>query len=237
MKKLFSIILAISVININSTRADELTALYVSLRTKVLSVKDYIADVKMKIDVNYMHIPQLKGKLYFKMPDKMRLERHGGISLLPKKNINLTLSNLIPSGTVTVIDAGIGVIAGKKVRIIKVIPEDDMNNIVLTKIWVNEEDLLALRTETTTRSDGTLIMDLEFGNYKKYALPDKVTIHLDLKDFKVPKGVTMDYNEAETSQIIEEKTGKPKKQKGTIEIKYLNYIINSNFSNEVFQKK
>ena len=28
----------------------------------------------------------------------MRLERNGGISILPKKNLNLTLSNLIPVG-------------------------------------------------------------------------------------------------------------------------------------------
>ena len=36
--------------------------LFFSLRDKVLAVKDYTADVKMKIDVSYMKIPQLRGR-------------------------------------------------------------------------------------------------------------------------------------------------------------------------------
>jgi outer membrane lipoprotein-sorting protein len=220
-------------LSVQSASADDAAKLFYALRTKVMAVRDYTADVKMKIDVNYMHIPQLKGTLYFKSPNKMRLERHGGISILPKKNINLTLSNLIPTGNVTVIDAGTDVKNGRKVRVLKVIPEDDLSNIVLTKLYVDEADLLAVRTETTTRNDGTVLMDLEFGHYATYGLPDKVTIFMDLKDYKLPKGVTMDYNdEAET-------TSKPKKvksQKGTIQISYLKYAVNTGLSDDVFVK-
>jgi hypothetical protein len=97
----------------NSAHAADASALFQSLRTKVLSVQDYTADVKMHINVSYMRIPQLNGTLYYKAPDKMRLERHGGLSILPKKNINLTLSNLIPGGNVTVIDMGNATIGTK----------------------------------------------------------------------------------------------------------------------------
>lgn len=217
-----------------AVRAEDATALFYSLRTKVLTVKDYTADVKVKIDINHMKIPQMKGILYFKNPDKMRLERNGGLSLLPKKNINLTLSNLIPAGQVTVIDAGTAVIAGRKTHIIKVIPEDAMSNIVLAKIWVDEANMLALRTETTTRNDGTVIMDLEFGNYMRYSLPDKVTIHMDVKDFKMPKGLTMDYNDVPEAV---QKTGEIKSGKGTISISYLKYAVNTGLSDDVFKSK
>lgn len=213
------------------TQAMDATSLFYALRTKVLSVKDYTADVKMKIDVGYMHIPQLRGTLYFKSPDKMRLERHGGLSILPKKNINLTLSNLIPTGGVMVIDVGTELRDGKTLHVIKVVPQDDQGSIVLTKIWIDEASLLALRTETTTRNDGTVIMDLQYGNYTPYALPDNVTIYMDLKDYKLPKGVTMDYNDAEA-------TTKPqpgKVQKGTIKIHYLGYAVNAGVSDAVFQ--
>jgi len=208
--------------------------LFYTLRSKVLAVKDYTADVRMKIDVNYMRIPQLKGKLFFKSPDKMRLERQGGLSILPKKNINLTLSNLLPAGQVTVIDMGSGITNGHKTRILKIVPADDLSSIVLAKIWIDETNMVALRTETTTRNDGTVIMDLEFGNYMSYALPDKVTIHMDLKDYKLPKGVTMDYND------VPETTKKPKdgkQQKGTIQINYLKYSINTGISDDFFKGK
>ena len=222
---LFTLILASSV----AAHATDATKLFDSLRHKVLSVKDYAADVKMNINVTYMRVPQLSGILYFKAPDKMRLERHGGLSILPKKNINLTLSNLIPTGNVTVIEVGTATVGTRKVRVLKVIPEDEKSDIILTKIWVDEHDLLAVRTETTTRNDGTVIMDLDYGHYVSYALPDKVTIYMDLKDYKLPKGVTMDYQESEPV-----KTGKG--SKGTIQINYLKYDINKGLSDGIFNK-
>ena len=231
MRKCLGLLLLLLTINSFAVQADDATKLFYTLRTKILTVKDYTADVRMKIDVSYLKIPQLKGTLLFKSPDKMRLERHGGLSLLPKKNINLTISNLIPSGQVSVIDMGSTVVKGKKLRIVKVIPEDDVTNIVLTKIWIDETNLLAVRAETTTRNDGTVIMDLEFGNYINYALPDKVTIFMDLKDYKLPKGITMDYNN-ETEPIAKTKTSKT--QKGTIQISYLKYAINTGLKDSQF---
>jgi len=213
--------------------AAEAEQLYYAIRSKVLSVKDYTADVKIKVDVAYMKVPLLKGILYFKAPDKMRLERDGGVSILPKKNVNLTLSNLIPTGNVTVIDAGTATEKGKTYRILKVIPEDDQNNIVLTKMWVDEANLLVMRTETTTHNDGTIVMTLEYAAYSKYALPDKVVIHMDLKDYKLPKGMTMDYEDSGKPEATEKMKGP---QKGTIEIRYLNYTVNSGLSDAVFQK-
>jgi hypothetical protein len=91
-----------------------------------------------------------------------------------------------------------------------------------------------MRTETTTRNDGTVIMDLIFGNYSTYALPDKVTIHLDLKDYKLPQGVTMDYN---NSPQPKDKAKTGGKQKGTISIQYLKYDINKGIADAVFTDK
>ncbi len=232
--KILSILFFI-VLNSFVVAAKEASELFYTLRTKVLSVKDFTADVKMKIDINNMRIPLLKGTLYFKSPDKMRMERNGGLSILPKKNINLTLGNLIPTGNVMVIDVGYDTLAGKRVHIIKAVPEDELSNIVLTKIWIDETNLLAMRTETTTRNDGTVKMNLEFANYIKYALPDKVTIFLDVKDFKLPKGVTVDYNVNATPDT-NAKTGKQKLQKGTIQISYLKYAINTGLGDELFAK-
>lgn len=215
---------------------DEGTQLFYALRSKIQTVKDYTADVNMKIDVSFMRVPKLHGTLYFKSPDKMRLERNGGLSMLPKKNINLTISNLIPTGNVTVIDVGEVVVKGRKLRLLKVIPEDDRGNIVLTKIWVDAANLVATRAETTTHNDGTVIMDLEFGHYTQYGLPDKVTIYMDIKDYKLPKGVTMDYSdETETPKLPKGKEAT--RQKGTIEISYLKYAINTGLSDNIFNKK
>lgn len=209
--------------------ADEL---FQSLRKKATQVNDYVANVKMKIDVAYMRVPLLKGKLYFKAPNKMRLERQGGISILPKKNINLTLSNLMPTGNATVIDMGMADWHGQKRRVLKVVPDDD-KNIVLAKLWVDPQKLLVEHIETTTLNDGTVIMDLLYNRYIKQNLPDKVKIFMDLKDYKLPASVTMDYGDTKPAP----KDVKKGPQKGTIEIDYLDYSINKGVPDNVFTDK
>jgi outer membrane lipoprotein-sorting protein len=208
--------------------------LFYKMRSRFDAVKDYVADVKMKIDVSYMRVPLLSGKLYFKSPDKLKLERNGGISILPRKSISLTVNNLIPSGDVTVIDAGYEMIGDVKTHVIKVVPDNEQTDIVLTRVWVDEQRLLALRTETTTRDNGTIKMDLEFGRYVDLALPDRVTFFVDVKDYKLPKGVTMDYDNSEMT-LKKETGGKPKK--GRIQITYLNYRINTGLADALFLEK
>lgn len=212
-------------------------ALFYRLRDKVVSVKDYTARVKMKIDISFMRVPQLNGTLYFKSPDKLRLERHGGISIMPRKSVNLTLNNLIPSGGATVIDAGADVVAGRPVRVLKVVPNNDQTDIVLTKMWVDEERLLPLRTETTTRDNGTVKMELEYGRYTDLALPDKVTFLLDVKEYKMPKGVTMDYDDGSEATELKKTNDQKKSKKGKIQITYLDYKINTGLSDAVFVEK
>ncbi|MBL7682202.1 MAG: hypothetical protein JNK00_02485 [Flavipsychrobacter sp.] len=216
--------------------AQQLSAehLFLKLRTKIDLVKDYVATVDMKIDVSFMKVPRLKGKLYFKAPDKMKLERNGGISILPKNSINMTVNNLMPQAGATVIDAGTDNVDGKIVRVLKVVPETE-SDIILSKIWVDEKRLLALKTETTTKDNGTVKMELQFGRFEKNGLPDKVIFYLDVKDFKLPKGVTMDY-ETGTAEAIS-KPDKTKTKKGKIQIDYLDYIVNKGVADNVFVEK
>lgn len=208
-------------------------ALFNTIRQKLTLVNDYIADVRMKVDVSFMRVPLLAGKLYFKAPDKLKLERNGGISIMPKKSISMTLGNLIPAGSATVIDAGNDVINGQKVRIIQVVPQGE-TDIVLTKVWVDVARGLALRTETTTRENGTVRMELEFNKYASLALPDRVIFVLDIKDYKLPKGVTMDYDDG--SQEMMAKAKKLRMKKGRIEIRYLSYAVNKGLSDAFFKE-
>lgn len=232
------LLLLIFIATFNSASADEFTAdeLFYKMRSKLEQVKDYVADVKMNINVSYMRVPQLNGKVYFKAPNKMKLERKGGISILPKKGVNLTLNSLLPEGKdLVVIDGGYEELNGNQYRIIKVIPNNDPNGVVLTKLWVDESRLLTVHTETTTRDNGTIEMDLTFGKYAKQSLPDKVVFIIDVNDYKLPQGLTMDYNTSENTIPVKE--GKGKRAKGKIEIRYISYSINQGLSDNIFVDK
>ncbi|RYD51914.1 MAG: hypothetical protein EOP52_06950 [Sphingobacteriales bacterium] len=210
--------------------------LYQNLRNRVFAVKDYRADVIMNIQVSFMKIPQLRGKLYFKSPDKLKLVREGGLSILPQRTVNMSLAGLLPEGAVTVIDGGMETLNEKPVRVLKVVPEQDGGDIVLTKLWVDEGQLLINRSEATTRDNGTFLMDLKFGKYTAYALPDEIQLRMDVKDYKMPKGVTMDY-EGEAVPKPVAVAGKSKRKKGIIRIRYDQYQINTGIEDAFFQDK
>ncbi len=212
-------------------RADA-TLLFYRLRDRMTAVKDYVADVRMKVDVGFMRVPLLAGKLYYKAPGKLKLERAGGISVMPKKSISLSIDKMMPMGTVTVIDAGTEVVEGTATRIFKVIPEGE-SDIVLAKVWVDERRMLAMRTETTTRDQGTVVMNLYYGKFVAQALPDRIVFIMDVKEYKLPKGVTMDYDEGTAPT----KTAKALPKKGRIEIRYLDYRINTGLSDAVFAEQ
>ncbi len=219
-----------------SAQTSDVEGLFNKMRERLSSVKDYVADVKIRIDVSFMKVPQLNGKIYFKAPDKIKLERNGGISILPKSNLSLTLNSLVPAGGVTVIDAGYDTIGNQKVHVIKVVPNGETSDIVLTKIWIDETNLLALRTETTTRDNGTIKMELSFGKYASFALPDKVVFYIDIKDYKMPKGMMMDY-EGGTQQEMVQPSADGKRRKGRISINYLSYTLNIGLTDDIFKEK
>lgn len=208
--------------------------LFYALRDRMTSVKDYVADVRLKIDVAFMRVPLLAGKLYYKAPGKLKLERNGGISVMPRKSISLSIDQMMPTGSVTVIDAGKEKFGDQTVRVIKVIPEGK-SDIILAKVWVDESRMLALRTETTTRDQGTVRTELSYGKYAHLALPDRIVFVMDVKEYKLPKGVTMDYDEGGTPPAQSPAGKLPKK--GRIEIRYLSYKVNVGLKDELFREQ
>jgi hypothetical protein len=101
------------------------------------------------------------------------------------------------------------------------LPSNDAGEIVLAKIWVDTEEALILKSQITTRSNGTVVADYQYGKQKEYGLPDELTFSVDVKKFKIPKGVVADINRSKT---VEEPKNSGKT--GKINIQFSNYMIN-----------
>jgi hypothetical protein len=67
-----------------------------------------------------------------------------------------------------------------------------------------------------------VVADYLYGKQKSFGLPDELTFSVDVKKFKIPKGVVADINRNKTTE-------EPKNQGklGTIYIQFSNYSINS----------
>lgn len=213
-----------------STLGQDATALVKSLKAKLEKVNDYVAEGRMKTDVAFIKAPAGKVKIFYKKPNKFKLKRDGGISILPKGGVSVNMSSLLSSGQFIAIASGESVVDGTKVKIVKLLPSGDNSDVVLTTLYIDEPKLLIRKASTTTRENGTYEIEMAYGKYSDYGLPDKMVFAFNTKDYKIPKGVTLEFETG--GQSTENKL---KNKKGKVEITYFNYIINKGVTDAEFR--
>ena len=229
MNKLF--IFCFSLAWVNTAFSQTGNDLLQAVRNKLEKVNDYEARGKLKTNVVFIKAPVASVKVFYKKPDKMKIINESGISFIPKGSVNINLTKFLSaSGDFEVIDAGKETSTGY--RILKLLPRDDQSEIVLSTLYIDEKAELVRKAKNTTRDNGTYELEMTYGQYAAYALPDKVIFSFNTKEYKLPKGVTFDYDDG-----TKEKTGKAlKNKKGKVEITYSSYSINKGIDDKIFNE-
>ncbi|MEJ7737671.1 MAG: hypothetical protein WKF97_09615 [Chitinophagaceae bacterium] len=201
------------------------------VKAKIEQVNDYRASGVMKTNVPFLKVPVSEIVVYFKKPGKLKIKNQQGISLVPKGAKSISLSNLMSGRNFTAIPSGKATIKGLPVTVVKLLPTDDTEDIVLSTLYIDESKLLIVRAVTTTRENGTYELDMEYGRFGNYALPDQVHFTFNIKEYKLPKGVTFDYDDGS-----DKKKANPQENnnKGKLEITYSNYVINKGVPDSAF---
>lgn len=201
-----------------------------SIRNNLSAVKDFQVDLSIKIDLEYLNIPDAKAKYYFKSPDKSKLVSDG-FGLLPKQGIGLPTNQLLNTPHTSVI-TGKETFNGKSLTKIKVIPLDESSEIILSTLWVEEKTSLIYKVSSSTRR-GTLDMIFTYnGSEQKYGLPKTVSVQFVLPQFSLPKSLTGDLQKNNRAQ----KNAK-KEVKGNATVIYSNYVINKGINDSVFKEE
>lgn len=207
--------------------ADELVR---SVKVKLDRVLNYSATGKMKTNVIFLKAPIAKVQVYFRKPNQLRILNEKGISFIPKGSMNMDLSQLFidPAGF-DLLDLGSDKKSGW--RVIKLLPRDPDSEVVLSTIYIDAATGLIRRSSTTTRENGTFELEMSYGAYAEYGLADKVIFSFNSQEYKLPKGITFDYDDGSGKKPAA--TGKP--SKGRVEILYSNYQINRGVPDNVFR--
>ncbi len=200
------------------------------IRAKLEKVNDYQAKGRLKTNVVFIKAPVASVKVYYKKPDKMKIVNENGISFIPKGAVNINLAKFISNNTnYEIVDAGKENSTG--FHILKLLPNDENSDIVLSTLYIDESTELVRKAKNTTRDNGTYELEMNYGKYASYGLPDKVVFSFNTKDYKLPKGVTFDYdsgNKKPSDDPI-------KNKKGKVEITYSEYSINKGIDDSIFK--
>jgi len=219
-------------IGINTMAQEDVNVLIKKVSAKIDQVNDYAADGKMKTNVTFLKVPESEVKIYFKKPSKLKIKNEKGISFVPKGAVSINLNNIINGDKYTALDAGTDKIGNTTVRVVKLLPEDDNADVVLSTVYIDEANLVIKKAKTTTRENGSYQLEMTYGKYIAFGLPDKIIFTFNTKDYKLPKGVTFDFDDGK-----EAKKTTPdnlKKNQGMAEIIFNSYIINKGVSDAVF---
>ena len=137
MKKIiFALVFLLSFnTNIQAQNAD---ALVKKVRAKLEQVNDYVAEAKLRTDVAFIKAPIGKVKVYYQKPNKLKIFKEKGISILPKGGVSINSSSVLGMTNYTAIDAGEAVVNGTKIKMIKLLPLDENSDVVITTLYIDE---------------------------------------------------------------------------------------------------
>jgi outer membrane lipoprotein-sorting protein len=228
MKKLLTLFILFV---IHTAQAQDAEALLKKVKAKYEKVNDYEASGKMKTNVLFIKAPIAKVKVYYKKPNKLKIKNESGVSFIPKGSVNVNMGNVFGMNKYQVLDAGKDKVNGISCTVLKILPdEDSKSDIVLSTLYIDAEKLLVLKSKTTTKDNGSYELVMQYGDQADYGLPSKVEFSFNTKDYKLPKGVTFDYDNG----AGKDSDKKVKTKKGKIEITYSSYSINKGLKDDVF---
>jgi len=214
-----------------TVRTTDENELLQKVKARLDKVKDYKADGRMKMDVSFIDAPPSKVAVYFKKPDKFKVKKEGGISILPRGSVSVNLGTLLSAGDYEIVPGKDAKVGTTMTKVVKLLPTSETSDVVLTTLYIEEAKEVVRKAVVTTRESGTYEMEFTYGKWISWGLPDKVVFTFNTKDYKLPKGITFEY----------EKGGKkappvPKNSKGSVEISYNSYTINKGVDDKIFEK-
>ena len=206
------------------------TTLLAGVKKKYDLVNNYSAVAQLKTNVLFIKAPVSLVTIYYRKPDKLKIKNQKGVSFIPKGTVNINLNNVLGLQNFEAIDAGTTSIDGITCQILKVFPINDAEEITRATLYIDPARLVVLRSLISTRENGTYEIQMRYGAYTNWGLPDKVVVEFNTRDFKLPKGTTLDYDNGSA------KNSSPKgPQKGKVEILYKSYLINKGVTDAQLQ--
>jgi outer membrane lipoprotein-sorting protein len=205
-------------------------ALLQKVKAKLEKVTDYEATGKLKLDVSFINAQESDVTIYFKRPNKFKVKKTGGISILPKGGVSVNTASLLPPSGYQTISGGKAIVDGVTTTVVKLIPTDEASDVVLSTLYIDEKDAVIRKAVVTTKESGTYDVQMTYGKYVAWGLADKVVFSFNTKDYKLPKGITFEYDKGGSKA-----EDKNKSKKGTVTITYTGYTINKGVSEKVFE--
>jgi len=206
----------------------EAVALLNSVKKKYDLVNDYSASARMVTNVVFIKAPVSQVTVYYRKPDQLLVKSDKGISFIPKGTVHINMNNVLALTNFEAILAGTEVIDGVTCKVVKIFPLSEEESITRATLYIDPSLYLVRRSIVSTKENGTYTMSMKYGDYSWCGLPSEVDMEFNTRDYKLPKGTTLDYDNGATKSATAP-------QKGKVTLQYQQYTLNKGVSPSVFE--
>lgn len=192
------------------------------VKQKLDRVNDYTARVLIKIDVDFLKVDDSRAKIFFKQPDRFKMEAEG-FAMIPRASLNFSPLRLLQQKTVSVYIRS-DTLRATPVDVIKLLPVDDHGKIILASLWIDTHHSNVLKIEASTKDRGTFSILFSYGKQSRYGLPDTAAIFFDVSRTRMPH---FSFGKKNMNTAV----------KGRVKIIYSHYQINKGLKDRIFEEE
>lgn len=227
MKKIFGFSLLI--VSLISAQPKDPMKIINSVIDKFEKIRDYEVDVTIKLDFSMVKIPDMKAKYYFKQPDKVKIDSKG-FAMIPKQSLNFSPAQFL-KGDFTAIYVKTETEDSHTYDIIKIIPNSDSVDVILSTLWIDQNLKVIKKVETTGKRSGTLHIDLDYKD--KLVLPSSAVFSFNTGNIPAREGQILNDEKKGNRENIRRDAS----ISGKVLMTYSNYQINKGIPDSFFEEK
>jgi hypothetical protein len=220
-----------------------------SLVAQFLRIEDYSVRVKISVNMTGLRMPRKKIKLYFKSPDKIKVEADG-FAIVPRTGLGGSplhflkmLSDLRVEGLDTLHSQPHWRLSGGVIPDSLQLPIESDREIpeIRMTLWVDTTHWIISRVETEMDSTKIFSMESQYKQFDGFYLPAKTEVKLGFKGLgkwamRDPMSGPL-VDEQDFNQVATEAGTKPKQREfaGTITMEFSKYKINRGLKDKLFE--
>jgi hypothetical protein len=227
--KIFAIILFISGMVFSQGKNPE--EILEKVKFEFEKIEDYQVDVKIKVDVDFLKMPDREATIFYKKPDKFHIDSEN-FAMLPKSGLNFSPLGFL-NYKYTAFYEKEDTINGTVTSVIKVIPLEGRADVILSTFWVDIKRNLILKVESSRKPQGTFLIDLNYSKTSQnFWLPSSMVFTFTVDRSILPRR----FNEDQVSESNKTAKDSTEAETGKVYLNYSNYRVNVGLKDELFDK-
>ncbi|MCW8803525.1 MAG: outer membrane lipoprotein-sorting protein [Ignavibacteriaceae bacterium] len=228
--KIFAIILFISGMVFSQGKNPE--EILEKVKLEFEKIEDYQVDVKIKVDVDFLKMPDREATIFYKKPDKFHIDSEN-FAMLPKSGLNFSPLGFLNYKYTSFYERE-DTINGILTSVIKVIPLEGRAEVILSTFWVDIKRNLILKVESSRKPQGEFVIDLAYlKTTENFWLPSSMIFTFTVDESVLPRRF-MDDQDSKSNETGKDST---KAKTGKVFLTYSNYRVNAGLPDEIFEDK